>query len=240
MLSTPVGAKIVRNEFCVVKRFRYISGTLKISAPHPKTAMQFSYTSNVNDVIKELNAAAAETRPAVVRALNKTMDRVKVRAAREVRDAGYKLKISDIKKAIRINRATSGRLRADAVASGRPIPLMQYGAKDVKPNGVSVDVLNGRKVVAKAFIATMPSGHTGVYIRQPNAAHKRVVKGGKVQWSALPIRELYGPSIPDALANKAVADAIVQLISERFPVILEHEHSFLLKRLPKQQPLPAE
>jgi len=239
MLSTPVGVKSVQNDFCVVKRFRYISGTLVISAPHPKTAMQFSYTSNVNDVIKELNAAAAETRPAVVRALNKTMDRVKVRAAREVRDAGYKLKISDIKKAIRLNRATSGRLRADAVASGRPIPLIQYNAKQVGA-GVSVDVLNGRKVVAKAFIATTPSGSTQVFIREPNAIHKKVVKGGKVQWSALPIRKLYGPSIPDALANKAVADAIVQLIGDRFPVILEHEHSFLLKRLPKQQPLPAE
>ena len=200
--------------------------------------MQFSYTSNVQDVIKELNAAAAETRPAVVRALNKTMDRVKVRAAREVRDAGYKLKISDIKKAIRINRATSGRLRADAVASGRPIPLIQYNAKQVGA-GVSVDVLNGRKVVAKAFIATTPSGSTQVFIREPNAIHKKVVKGGKTQWSALPIRKLWGPSIPDALANKAVGQALIQLINERFPLILQREHSWLQKRLQSKE-VPTE
>ncbi len=199
--------------------------------------MQFSYTSNVNDVIAELNAAAAETRPAVVRALNKTMDRVKVRAAREVRDAGYKLKISDIKPAIRINRASSGRLRADAIASGRPIPLIKYNAKQAG-DGVSVDVLNGRKVIAHAFIGTAPNGSKQVFVREPGAVHKKVIKNGKVQWSGLPIRKLYGPSIPDSLANKAVAEAIIQLIGDRFPAILEHEHAWLVKRLSKKAALP--
>jgi hypothetical protein len=168
------------------------------------------------------------------------MDRVKVRAARIVRDTGYKLKISDIKKAIKINRASSGNLRADAVASGRPISLINYGAKEAKPNGVSVDVLSGRKVIAHAFIATTKNGTKQVFVREPSAAHKKVIKGGKAVWSALPIRKLYGPSIPDALANKAVADAIIALIDERFPVILEHEHAFLSKRLTRKQSLPAE
>jgi hypothetical protein len=201
--------------------------------------MQFSYTTNVQDVISELNAAAADAKPAVVRALNKTMDRVKVRAARLVRDTGYNLLIRDIKDAIRVSKASSSRLRADAMAKGRPIPLIKYGAKEVK-NGVSVNVLNGRRIIPHAFIATMPNGAKHVCIREPNAKHLKKSKNGVVRWTALPIKVLFGPAIPDALANKAVSESLIALMGERFPVILEHEHAFLSKRLTRKQSLPAE
>jgi hypothetical protein len=201
--------------------------------------MKFSYTTNIKDVIDDLNMAASVTRPAVVRALNKTIAQVKVRGAREVRDAGYKLKISDIKNAIKVNRANSGQLRASAVASGRPIPLIKYNARPVS-SGVSVDVLNGRKVIAHAFITNTTNGTKQVFVREPNAKHKKIVKNGKAQWTALPLRKLYGPSIPDGMANKAVADAIVGLMTERFPIILEHEHEWLSKRLTKLKPVPSD
>lgn len=201
--------------------------------------MQLQYTSNVQDVIKELNAAAAETRPAVVRALNRTIDQVKVQAARKVRAAGYKLKISDIKDAIRIRRASTGQLRAEAVASGRPIPLIKYGARQTG-SGVTVDVVNGRKLIAHAFIAPTSNGSLQVFTRKPGARHKKVVKGGKAIWSALPISKLYGPSIPDALANKAVTEALLTLIQERFPAILEHEHAWLAKRLASKRAIPSD
>jgi hypothetical protein len=200
--------------------------------------MRFSYTSNVKDVIRELDAAGKETRPAVVRALNKTIAQVKVRASREVRTAGYKLMAADIKKAIDVQRANSGRLTARAIASGRPIPLIKYNARQVGA-GVSVDVLNGRKVVAHAFIAKTANGPQ-VFVRAVGAKHKKVSKGGKVQWSALPITRKYGPSIPDALANKAVEAALIALISERFPIILAHEHAWLNKRLTRKPPVPTD
>ncbi len=192
--------------------------------------MQLTVTTNIQKVIDDLNAAARETRPAVVRALNRMIDQVKVRASREVRSAGYKLKAADIKNSIKINRASSGQLKATAIASGRPIPLIKYNARQVGA-GVSVDVLKGRKVIAHAFIARTANGGQQVFVREPNAKHKKVVKGGKTQWSALPIRKLWGPSIPDALANKAVEKALIELIHERFPVILQHEHDWLQKRL---------
>jgi hypothetical protein len=200
--------------------------------------MQLQVTTNVRDVIAELNAAASETKPAVVRALNRMVAAIKVRAAREVRAAGYKLKISDIKQAIQIRRATPSRLRADAVASGKPIPLIKYGAKQVS-SGVSVDVLDGRKVIAHAFIANTAKGPQ-VFIREPGAVHRKTVKDGKVVWSALPIRVLFGPSIPDALVNKAVQQAIQELIVDRFPVILSNEHAWLAKRLAAKRAVPAD
>ena len=176
-----------------------------------------------------MGAAREMKGTALVRALNKTADRVKVAGSREVRKAGYNLKASDIKRALKISRATQSSLKATVTAGGRPIPLIQYGARQTS-KGVTVNVLSGRKLIPGAFIATMQSGHTGVYVREPGSKHKKVLKAGRASWHGLPIRELFGPAIPDALANPAVRDALQALITEQFPIILEHEHSWLARR----------
>lgn len=163
--------------------------------------------------------------PATISALNKVAAQVKTNAARQMRDAGYNLKVSDIKRALTVNRASSGNLTAAVVASGRPIPLIKYGARQVS-SGVSVDVLNGRKVIANAFIATMPSGHKGVFVRV-GKTHKKVNKRGRAQWSGLPIKELFGPSVPNGLANAAVQAALQDLIAQKFPDILRQQIKYL-------------
>lgn len=162
---------------------------------------------------------------AVIRAINKTADQVKVQASREIRDAGYNLKAAIIKRSIAISRASSSQIRAIVKANGRPIGLINYGARPVK-NGVTVSVKNGRKLVRGAFIATMPNGHTGVYERI-GGTHKKVEKGGKVQWSGLPIKELFGPSIPSAFMNQTVQTALESAVREKFPRLLDHEIKFL-------------
>lgn len=185
-------------------------------------AIKIDVRGGMDRVIADLERTKREVvEKAVPRALNKVADQVKTAASREMRDAGYKLKVSDIKKTMRIDRASPGKLTARVVASGRPIPLIQYGARQTG-KGVSVDVLHGRKVITGAFIATMPSGHKGVYIRV-GAKHKKVMKGGRAVWSGLPIKELFGPSVPDGLANKAVQETLARLIAERFPDILRQQ-----------------
>jgi len=166
-----------------------------------------------------------------VRALNKMIDEVKVQAARAVRDAGYNVKIAEIKRGIRVRYAAPGRLRAEAVASGRPIPLINYGARETS-KGVSVNVKSGRKLIPGAFIATMPSGHKGVFVREADAKHRKMVNARKPGWHALPIRELFGPSVPDGLANDAVERTLRQLIVDRYPVLLEREVRWLQRRKP--------
>jgi len=187
-------------------------------------------TSNVRDVVADMLDGARDLERAAVRALNKMADQVKVQSAREIRNAGYTLKVSDIKSALQVKKAGIGNLTSAVVARGRPIPLIKYGARATS-KGVSVSVLNGRKVIVGAFIATMPSGHQGVYIRQGDTRHKKVMKGGKASWHALPIKELFGPSVPDGLANKAVQDVLQQFIEQKFPDILEHESQWLRKKL---------
>lgn len=191
--------------------------------------------SNASLIAAELLASAQDMRnTALVRALNKTADQVLVAGSREVRKAGYKLKAADIKSAMRVKRASQSRLTASVIASGRPVPLIQYGARQTS-KGVTVSVLNGRKLIPGAFIAKMPTGHIGVFVREPGGKHKKVMKAGKASWHQLPIRELFGPAIPDALSNAGVRDAVQELIATKFPVILEHEHAWLAKRVKARQ-----
>lgn len=162
---------------------------------------------------------------AVPRALNKMADQVKVQAAREIRDAGYGLKVAAIKKAIGIKRANAGAVVAVVKATGQPVAIINYSARPVK-NGVTVSVKNGRKLIRGAFIATMPSGHTGVYERVGDR-HKKVTRNGKAQWRGLPIKEVYGPSIPSAFMNDKVQSALLDAVHEKFPKLLQHEIEYM-------------
>ena len=187
--------------------------------------------SNASSVAMEFSAAAREMRDtALVRALNHTADRAKVVGAREVRDTGgYKIKIGTIKACIKVKRASQSNLRASVVAKGQPIPIIEFGAKQTS-KGVTISVQKGRKLLPGAFIATMPSGHKGVFYRKGNL-HKKIVTGGKASWHGLPIKEVFGPSVPDGLANKAVQDAVLAFIGDVFEQRLQHEHTWLRRKL---------
>ncbi len=187
-------------------------------------------SSNVTAFIASLALDAQAMRDATRIALNKTAEQMKTALAREIAQAGYKMKSSAIKKGIRIVRASDGSLSAHVIASGRPIPLVEFNAR-ATAKGVSVSVLKGRKIIKGAFIATMPNGKRIVAIREPNARHRKVNKGDKPRWSALPIRQLYGPSIPDAAINPAVVKAVYDKYTEKFPQLLDHEYRRLLNKI---------
>jgi Prophage minor tail protein Z (GPZ) len=191
--------------------------------------MQINVKTNADKVVMEFLAAGRDMRDrAVASALNKTVTQARTAASREIRGAGYNLKAGDVKKAMRMQRATSGQLRASLIASGRPIPLFKYSAR-ATAKGVSVSVMKGRKLIAGAFIATMPNGRRGVFVRDmTKARHPRTKKN---KYADLPIKELYGPSIPAALANAKVQDALLTIMNEKFPKILEHECKWLARKL---------
>lgn len=163
---------------------------------------------------------------AVPRALNKMAAETRTESSRRIRSAGYRIKDKAIKNQIAVLKATRTELRAIVRATGKPIPLIAYGARQVK-SGVSVAIKGSRKIIKHAFIATMPTGHVGVMIRT-GTAHKRNKKG---VWSGLPIKQLFGPGIPTMFGNDVVQQALQSKIRKRFPVLLKHEIEFLnLKR----------
>jgi hypothetical protein len=157
---------------------------------------------------------------AKIRALNKVAAQAKVAASKEIRAAGYNMKARVIKQKITIVRAATGKPYVTIRVYGSSIPLIHFGARKTN-SGVSVSVKYGRKLIKGAFIATMPSGHQGVFVRTGNL-HKKI----NGQWHGLPIKELFGPSVPVAFSNNIVQQALNKLIREKFPAILEHEIKF--------------
>jgi hypothetical protein len=190
--------------------------------------LTLSVKADVKGVTADLKRYVGDQQKAVVRALNKTADQARTAAAQEVRAAGYNIKASAIKKSFAIKRASSGNLVVVLKATGVRIPLINYGARQTKA-GVSFRVKNGRSTLKHAFIATMQSGHIGVFERI-GKQHKKVMRSGKALRTGLPIKELTGPSIPQSLANEAVQKALMAKIRVVFPKVLKHELAFIASK----------
>ena len=112
----------------------------------------------------------------VARSLNKAITMTRTRAAREV-SARRNILVGRAKKDMRIKRASYARPEAAILARGHPIPVIDVkGAKRQTKRGVTAKIEAKAKphLFKHAFIATMPSGHTGVFVRKGPARLKIV------------------------------------------------------------------
>lgn len=174
--------------------------------------------SNAAQVAQAFEASARSIDKSTEAALNKAAQLALDAAPPEIKKAGYGFQPADVRKALRLERAGAGRLVARVVATGRPIALIRFDARQSSA-GVSVQVLNGRKVIPGAFIQRMPSGHEGVYVRDLRRGPAPRTRANR--WEALPVRELFGPSVPNGLANAKVQAGLQRLLQQRFPQLLQ-------------------
>ena len=189
-----------------------------------------SVQSNVAATMRDLVEFGQKVQSqATVRSLNDIGAQLRTRASRQIRDAGYGLKAARIKKGIKVIKASSNRLTAILRANGRPIRLIEYSARKAGAGGVSVNVLHGRKIVRHAFIAKQLNGQPAVFERV-GQGHKLVSKNGKLVREGLPIKQLYGPSVPDALVNQVVMDELERLVAEKFDGILRRNIAYYASR----------
>ena len=155
--------------------------------------MVIRFTTTTPAAVAKLRAKAPV---AQMRALNRAIASANVAMVRVIAgDIGVKQ--GTVRERIRIELATPERLRARLYANAKRIPLIDLGAKGPEPSrgrgrGVTVKGAGGRRTIPNAFIATMNSGHRGVYERVAGASGRR---GPAPKRSQLPIRELFGPSI---------------------------------------------
>jgi hypothetical protein len=167
---------------------------------------------------------------AIARAINHTLAKAKTAASREIRQE-YNVKAKELKAGLSINKASRTFTEGMLIATGRPLPLIAFGARQTK-KGVTVDVMGQRKLIRKAFIATMDSGHTGVFGRgkyngyQFDFRDKRVNKKG----NDLAINELTTSSVPKMMQNNTVLKNLTVMFERDFSARLQHEASRLLSR----------
>lgn len=174
-----------------------------------------SVQSNVREQLDRLNGARRDLKEkAIVRALNRTVDNVRAEAVRRVRET-YTLKAGTVRQQMSVEKAWGGRLSASVVANGRPIPLYEFAARwTPRMQGASFAVKRGaRKTLADTFIATMKSGHKGVFERQ----------GAK----RLPIEEKYSIGVPGMFGAKDMQRVLAAVGMQRFSVNLSQQVKFL-------------
>jgi hypothetical protein len=118
---------------------------------------------------------------AIARSLNRAAVSARVVMVREIaRDLS--IKQGDVK--IHHHEASPAKHATRLSASLKRIPLIKFGARGPEPSrgrGTGVTARTRTRRYPHAFIATMKSGHKGVFQR--------------MRTSRLPIRELFGPSI---------------------------------------------
>jgi len=162
------------------------------------------------------------------RAINKTATHVRSEAAKMLRPM-IGLKLTTIKKRVIIkSRATLKRWASVIGISGRRIPVIEFG---IKPTfrGVGIKTQKGGKqFVTGAFVATMKTGHEGVFKRKQHDEFDTEEHGRRPWFAALgkspyrsPIRELFGPSLGMILEGSSVA--VLQTLISKSGVYLEKE-----------------
>jgi hypothetical protein len=170
---------------------------------------------------------------ATVSGLNKISAQAFTAASRAMREE-YAIKQADLAKskalvrvsAKRETTASGPRLFAMIIARMQSIPLYKFSPSKAKsqkgipvkkrrPVTVKVKRKEGRKPVQGGFIATMKSGHTGIFKR-----------GGK---ESLPIHELFTASA-GAMFKKFGIEAARKIAVAKGAAIIRHELDFFLRK----------
>jgi len=182
---------------------------------------------DVTEAVKELRRRYAdidgEIDQQIAAALNDTARKARTAVSKNVR-ALYNIKAKDIKAALRLGYATSNHLETFVEAKGRALPLRAFPHRQTK-KGVSVTIMRKRHVIQKAFVATMTSGHKGVFARGQYGKGKfafRYKREEPNDKNDLQINELYTSSIPSAMSNKVILGLLSKQISDDFPARLSH------------------
>ena len=180
-----------------------------------------SVKADIKQATKQLNAIEKSVIPkATVMALNKTLTGARTDAKRTIsKSAGVKQK--EIKNDFVLMKATSSKRVAVLIGRGRPLALSKFSVRQTK-KGVSAR-LPGRKrtMIEGAFIATMPSGHRGVYMRagKRRGARRTVKSGrntGKRYRPQLPIKEFFVTSVPVEMRKDPIMRVIRKAALGRF------------------------
>jgi hypothetical protein len=159
-----------------------------------------------------------------VRALNKSAASANTAMVRVIaKDLGVKQEF--VRDRLSVTEARPDRLVAVLRANAKRLPVMAFGAKQT---GTGVSAKTPARKYPGAFIATMPTGHQGVFTRTSQSRSRKGMPWGSPQ---LPIRELFGPSI--ALVFKKYEQVGIDRAKEQLIKNISSELRYALQQLAK-------
>ena len=154
---------------------------------------------------------------ATVRALNKAANQTKTQASKSIR-AKRALKAGVVNEQLKVTKAAR-KAEAAVVATGAPIPLRDYGARQTA-RGVTFRVNRGKRSLLKgAFIVQSIGQH--VFTR---SGPKRKMKRGRyVGKKKQPIIKRVAPSLPSTFVRDEVIRAMHSKVASIYPRLIGHE-----------------
>ncbi|WP_094607736.1 hypothetical protein SPSIL_009020 [Sporomusa silvacetica DSM 10669] len=152
-------------------------------------------------------------------AINRSLTSARAEAVRSV-TKDYIIAAGEVRKTMVIKNANPSNPLGAIRSSGSPIALSKFDINPKRPGKrvavtVRVKRSGGRKPIKKAFVAGVGSGHTGVFVR-----------AGKARY---PLKQLYGPSIPQMVGNENVMKSVEEKATETLDKRLEHEINRILE-----------
>jgi hypothetical protein len=197
------------------------------------------------DRVKTMLRGIDNVAPKVLsRAINDTLAGVKTDASTEIRNI-ITAKKSAVDGTFRTVKATVTQFSGLFESKGKPLPLIDFSARQTKA-GVSVQVKkkNPRTVLTGAFIAAVrtkeqaaagSTGHQGVFWRVYRGGVKGPVKkiayGRLPRKYRLPIKQLFGPRIPDILGDEPVMAVVLKKADDRLHKNMDKELNYELSKL---------
>lgn len=173
------------------------------------------------DSLQHLPKAAGK---ALARAVNRALEGARTDAIKKI-CAEYSVRPVDVRKTLHIVRATPEKPEAHILSSGSAIPLIKFRVSPSKPPQQKHKKIGERKNVVAgvkfgtatpfpySFVAKVGNGHVGVFSR--------------VAGESLPIKQKWGPSVPQMLGSEAVLKYIEEQAKGRLEKELRHQINYL-------------
>ena len=192
--------------------------------------------AQVNSMLSDIKGGA---NLALARALNKGVTHGKTQAAKDI-GAYLNLKAKRIKSDFDGTfKAKKTDLRAGIVAKGKPVGLINYGARE-RVGGYSVKVLKkGKREFLKHSFKAKVKGIEHLFWRtkyggKRTGSKKRYAKYfgtlPKAHFKKLPLEKLDGPRIEDVFAKPGMLDTILKLTEDKIGDQLFTEAETILRR----------
>lgn len=163
-------------------------------------AVEFSAVLDQSDFMDLVRSVSKQTvTRAIQRSGSTSLRDMKSEASKRVRKL-KRLKVKQVKRAIHVTKPSKSMTLRDIEWSvnitGEKVRLSDYPHRQTR-KGVSVTVNKGKRtLISGAFVATLRSGHEGVFIR----------RGPR----RLPIREMLGSRPVDALLHRGQAEGVAE------------------------------
>ncbi len=191
-----------------------------------KEGFQVTIFSNIEQQKKNLaRFSRVGVERATYRALNKTGGKANTVLKRDISNS-YNLAQKTFKGDLSVIKAGPKKLQFRITGSGRQIAIIKVkGAKRQTPLGVRINTGTGSQVLRGHFLATMPSGHTGVYRRKDDWVHKDKVNltTGAPAQHGLGLTERMFPSVAHMVSNKKRGDRVFAFVRTEYPIQLNRQ-----------------